>query len=256
VWDWHFGRPLVTTPSNFGQLGDRPSHPELLDDLAARFIANGWSLKWLHREIVLSAAYRQAAVHNAAYDHADPDNRLIWRMNRQRLDAESWRDAVLSVTNQLDTAIGGPSVDLDKDHNRRRTVYATVSRQRPADLLRLFDFPDAKRHSDQRILTTTPLQQLYLLNSPFLQRQAVLLAEQVVADSRTDDREANEMPEPQQIIRELFRRVLLRNPTGGELANALQLVIAEQIDGAEGALETWAILAHGLLASNEFMFVD
>src|SRR5690606_21506668 len=165
VWGWHFGQPLVRTPSNFGALGDRPSHAELLDDLAARFIAQGWSLKWLHREIVRSATWRQSSVHEATYGQTDPDNRLLWRMNRRRLEAEVWRDAVLAVTGELDLERGGPSQKLGDPENRRRTIYGVVSRQKPADLFRLFDFPDAKVHGEQRQLTTTPLQQLYLLNS-------------------------------------------------------------------------------------------
>ncbi|MCA9117845.1 MAG: DUF1549 domain-containing protein, partial [Planctomycetaceae bacterium] len=127
VWGWHFGQPLVRTPSNFGQLGDRPSHPELLDDLAARFVLHGWSLKWLHREIVLSATWRQSAVHVPAAGETDPQavdgaNRLLWKMNRRRLEPEAWRDAVLLAGGQLDQTMGGQSQALD-EKNTRRTVY-------------------------------------------------------------------------------------------------------------------------------------
>lgn len=244
VWGWHFGQPLVRTPSNFGQLGDRPSHPELLDDLAARFIENGWSLKWLHREIVLSATWRQASTHHAAYQETDPDNRLLWRMNRRRLEAEAWRDAVLATTGVLDSAMGGPSADLDKPETRRRTLYGTVSRQKAADLFRLFDFPDAKAHSEQRLLTTTPLQHLYLLNSPFLQQQAAALAANATADCGQ---------EPAVVVHTLFRAVLLRNATGEELTAALELVNGE---GGHPSPQSWTSLAHGLLASNEFLFID
>ena len=111
VWGWVFGTPLVTTPSNFGALGDRPSHPELLDDLTARFVARGWSVKWLVREMVLSSTYRQSA--NATAVGSDPDNRWLWRANRKRLEAEGWRDAVLAASGRLDLAGGGPSDDLD-----------------------------------------------------------------------------------------------------------------------------------------------
>lgn len=246
VWGWHFGQPLVRTPSNFGQLGERPSHPALLDDLAARLIENKWSLKWLHREILTSATWQQASTHNAAAHAIDPDNRLLWRMNRRRLEAETWRDMVLATSGKLDETLYGPSTPLDKQDNRRRTIYGTVSRQRVADVLRLFDFPDAKAHSEQRLLTTTPLQQLYVLNSPFLQSQATAIAESL----RKDD--AAEMDRSQQVTA-LFHRVLLRDPSAAELSASLNLISA---DGADVPAANWTMLAHALLAGNEFLFVD
>ena len=244
VWGWHFDRPLVTTPSNFGRLGDAPSHPELLDDLAARFIESGWSLKWLHREIVLSATWRQASRSPTDFRDRDPDNRWLWRMNRRRLEAEAWRDAVLTASTELDTTMQGPSVSLDDAKFRRRTVYGIVSRQKPADLFRLFDFPDAKRHTENRLPTTTPLQQLYLLNSPFLQQQAEATA-RVVLDETP--------PGPAAIARNLFRRILLRDPTSDELAEALGLV---RIENGEVPTKNWSLLAHSLFATNEFLFVE
>ncbi|MBS0206972.1 MAG: PSD1 domain-containing protein [Planctomycetes bacterium] len=244
VWGWHFGQGIVTTPSNFGRLGDAPSHPELLDDLAARFIASGWSLKWLHREIVLSATWCQASQSTLDYHDRDPDNRLLWRMNRRRLDAEAWRDAVLSVSTELDTTMGGPSVSLADAKLRRRTAYGIVSRQKPADLFRLFDFPDAKRHTENRLPTTTPLQQLYLLNSPFLQQQAEAAARVVLRSSSS---------EASDVARSLFRQILLRDPTADELNEALQLV---QSDSGEVPADNWSFLAHSLLATNEFLYVD
>ena len=244
VWGWHFDRPLVTTPSNFGRLGDAPSHPELLDDLTARFIESGWSLKWLHREIVLSATWRQASRSSADFHDHDPDNRWLWHMNRRRLEAEAWRDAVLSVSMELDTTMLGPSVSLDDAKFRRRTVYGIVSRQKPADLFRLFDFPDAKRHTENRLPTTTPLQQLYLLNSPFLQQQA----------EATVGRVLGENPEKtEEIARDLFRRILLRDPAIDELTEALNLV---QNEAGEEPRESWAFLAHSLFATNEFLYVE
>jgi len=221
AWGWHFGQPLVTTPSNFGALGDRPSHPELLDDLAARFIDHGWSLKWLHREIVLSSTYRQASRCSDSGADVDPDNRLLWRMNRRRLEVEAWRDAVLQVAGKLDGTMGGPSKSLADETNCRRTVYGTVSRQRPADVLRLFDFPDAKRHGDERILTTTPVQQLYLLNSPFIEQHAATLAKGVT-DECGEDRQAT--------VRALFHAVVLRDPTNEEQEAALALVARPEGD--------------------------
>ncbi|MBC7856683.1 MAG: PSD1 domain-containing protein, partial [Pirellulaceae bacterium] len=136
VWQQHFGRGLVGTPSNFGMLGERPTHPELLDDLAGRFMASGWSLKWLHRQIMLSSTYRLSAELNQTNYQRDPDNRLLWRMNRRRLDIEAWRDSFLSASGNLDLSLGGQSVDLAKDNNRRRTLYAAVSRHNLNSTLR------------------------------------------------------------------------------------------------------------------------
>ncbi len=244
VWGWHFDRPLVTTPSNFGRLGDAPSHLELLDDLTARFIESGWSLKWLHREIVLSATWRQASRSPTDYHDRDPDNRWLWHMNRRRLEAEAWRDAVLSVSTELDTTMLGPSVSLDDAKHRRRTVYGIVSRQKPADLFRLFDFPDAKRHTENRLPTTTPLQQLYLLNSPFLQKQAEATARSVLNEQSSSSAE---------IARNLFRQILLRDPTTDELSEAISLVRNE---AGEVPRESWPFLAHSLFATNEFLYVE
>ena len=244
VWGWHFDRPLVTTPSNFGRLGDAPSHPELLDDLAARFIAAGWSLKWLHREIVNSATWRQSSHSPENYHDKDPDNRLLWRMNRRRLEVEAWRDAVLATSTELDSTMAGPSVKLDEPETRRRTVYGIVSRQKPADLFRLFDFPDAKRHAETRLPTTTPLQHLYLLNSPFLQQQAEAVVRTVLRDQPISSAET---------IRRIFRQVLLRDPTVDESAETLDLV---QSEAGDVRRENWSILAHSLLVTNEFMYVE
>ena len=150
VWAWHFGKPLVATPSDFGVQGEPPTHPELLDDLAARFIANGWSFKWLHKEIMLSSAYQQASKPREDALQSDPTNRLIWRMSPRRLDVEAFRDCVLQASGTLDAKVGGLSTDLDQPDNNRRTVYARVNRGRLNNLLQLFDFPEATMHSPSR----------------------------------------------------------------------------------------------------------
>ncbi len=176
VWKHHFGQGLVRTPSNFGHSGERPTHPELLDHLASRFIASGWSLKSLHRAIMLSAVYQQASDFDEARAEVDPDNRLLWRMNRRRLEVEAWRDAILAVSGTLDETLGGPSLDLASPDNNRRTLYAKISRHNLDPLLRLFDFPDPNITSDGRPVTTVPLQQLFVLNSPLMVRSAKALA--------------------------------------------------------------------------------
>ncbi len=238
VWGWHFGRPLVTTPSDFGHNGAAPSHPELLDDLTARFLRQGWSLTALHREIVLSATYRQSSRANAQAAALDSDNRLLGRMHLRRLDVEGLRDAVLAVCGTLARAAGGPAGDLGDAKFRGRTVYGKVSRKAPAELHRLFDFPDAKRHGDARDVTTTPLQQLYLLNAPLLMDQSAALVQALTRAGHKGD---------EAMIRELFRHVLLRAPSARETELARRLV---------GEERQWPLLAHALLASNEFLFVD
>jgi len=241
VWGWIYGRHLVTTPSNFGELGDRPTHPDLLDDLAARFVANRWSVKWLVRELVLSATYRQSSRRGEKDSASDPDNRWLGRAPRKRLELEAWRDAFLQVSGQLDLAGGGPSDNLDAAKSVRRTVYGKVSRERPADIHRLFDLPDPKAHGEKREATTTPVQQLYFLNSPFVRQAAAALAKATCAGLAA---EAG--------AKALFRKVLLRDPTAEELETALALIRPAK----EGEKPSWELLAQALLASNEFLFLN
>jgi hypothetical protein len=237
IWQHHFGAGLVRTPSDFGRQGERPSHPELLDDLATRFVASGWSLKWLHREIVLSAAYQQSSkMTDRAKVALDPDNRWLARMNRRRLEVEAWRDAVLSATGVLDLRLGGPAIDLDRADNNRRTLYGIVKRRELNELLRLNDFPDPTTHSAARIATTTPLQQLFVLNSPFMQRQASALVRRLHAIS-SNDRER---------IHAVYRLLYGRPATERE----------ERLGRAFLAEATWEQYTHLLLASNEFLYVD
>ena len=242
AWGWVFGRPLVTTPSNFGRLGDPPTHPELFDDLTARFLANRWSVKWLVRELVTSSTYRQSSRHVEAFALSDPDNRWLWRAPRKRLEVEQWRDAMLQVSGQLDLKAGGPSDDLDRATSVRRTVYGKVSRQRPPDVHRLFDLPDANTHGEKRGLTTTPVQQLYFLNSPFVRKASAALVKLVPTAGEP----------PADVAKALYRRVLLREPTATEVATAVRMVGAE--DGDDPA--AWELLAQILLASNEFLFLN
>ena len=192
VWQHHFGKGLVATPSNFGALGERPSHPELLDWLARRFIASGWSLKSLHREIMLSSTYRQSSRFDSSGDARDPQNVLLWRMNRRRLDVEAWRDAMLAVAGRLDLRMGGPSLSLDSLANERRTLYAAISRHDLAWMLRLFDFPDPNITSGARVETTVPIQQLFVLNSEFMIANARAVAARLKQPGTAGIREADD----------------------------------------------------------------
>lgn len=178
IWQHHFGQGLVRTPSNFGRLGDRPSHPELLDWLARRLIENGWSMKKLHRDIMLSSAYAMGSAHDEAAFRVDPDNRMLWRFNRRRLDAEALRDSLLFVTGDLDPAAGGPPTRMADDF-RRRAVYGFVSRRRLDGYLSLFDFPNPNATSEQRLETDVPLQRLFFMNSELMAKEAKILAEKL-----------------------------------------------------------------------------
>jgi hypothetical protein len=233
VWGWHFGKPLVATESDFGVQGDRPTHPELLDDLTSRFVANGMSLKWLHREIMLSATYRQSSHPRADGLAADPTNAQLWRMNPRRLDIEAYRDNLLRVSGDLQSKIPQLSFDLDAPDNHLRTVYGRVSRGRLNTVLALYDFPDPMMTAPQRELTTSPLQQLFVMNSPFIEERAVNLA-----------KHAESAPDLQSKVREMYRDALSRNPTPQEMDNALSYLNKA----------TPVQFAQALLASNEVIF--
>ena len=231
VWMHHFGSGLVDSPSNFGVTGSKPSHPKLLDDLAVRFMENGWSLKWLHREIMLSSTYRQSSVPGDANQvkSVDPDNRLLSHFNRRRLNAEAFRDSVLAVSGQLDATVGGPSGDADKADFKRRTIYASVSRHKLSDTLQTFDFPDPAIHCAKRADTTTPLQQMFVLNSPFMREQASALADRVNKDSEQT---------VEQKVRFVHRLLFARDASATELA-----IAREFLPDGESASQSAALLS-------------
>ena len=237
VWKQHFGVGIVETPSDFGAQGERPSHPELLEDLAARFIANGWSIKWLHREIMLSATYQQASGTPAS---ADANFRYYSSFPRRRLDVEAWRDAMMSVSGTLNPEMGGPAAELNLPANHRRTIYGVVRRRELTDLLRLRDFPDPVTHSPNRIPTITPLQQLFTLNSPLMLEQASALVNRLQADAGAD---------PGKRIERAYRLLFGRLPSVKERELGLAFVKANDVI-------VWQEYAQVLLGSNEFQFID
>ena len=245
VWAGHFGVGLVKTTSNFGKLGDRPTHPELLDWLAVRFVEQGWSLKQLHRDIMLSATYQQSSSFREDGDKADPENRLLWRMNRRRLEVEPWRDSILAVSGELDRTLGGPPSNLDNAGFKRRTVYGFVSRHRLNELLRLFDFPDPSITAADRSVTTVPLQQLFVLNSDFMTQRARALTGQVNAVGLADD-EAK--------VRYAYELLFSREAGDDEVNAATTFLQSGKDDGDK--ISRWEQLSLALLSSNEFMFVD
>jgi hypothetical protein len=239
VWHQFFGRPLVATPSNFGALGSPPSHPELLDRLAVEFMDQGWSLKWLQREIATSEAYAQSSLLDAAKESIDPENLLIWRVPPRRMGIEAYRDTLLFVSGRLDPQVGGKSIQPDDPESRRRTLYSEVSRMELNALLARFDFPDPNAHSAMRFETTTPLQKLFLLNSPFVLRQADALAEQLQQHGGSR----------QSKIEYAYQLLWSRQPTSEELQYAEDFVSADSQD-------VWTQYAQALLISNEMFIVD
>jgi len=241
VWMYHLGRGLVGTASNFGQNGDRPSHPELLEYLADSFLRGGMSLKKLHREIMLSATYQLSTEYSERNFAQDGDNRLLWRANRRRLDAETLRDSLLFAAGNLDLSVGGPSVDL-ADDCRRRTVYAKISRFRLDRYLTLFDFPDPGITNEKRNVTLVPLQQLFFMNSGFVGRQAESFARRLAEAGSNEAR-----------IRRAYEILYEREPSQQELKLALEF-----LGGAAVGADSWAWreYAHVLLSTNELAFIN
>jgi hypothetical protein len=246
VWQYHFGRALVGTPSNFGALGDRPTHPELLDYLAVTFMENGWSLHKLHRAIMLSSVYQLSSERNEKDFNIDGDNRWLWRMNRRRLDVESWRDSMLAASGKLDSTLGGPTTNLAAVDNNRRTVYAKISRHDLNYLLRLFDFPDANITSERRTETTVPQQQLFVLNSPFVIETAKAFAARIQKEASSDTER----------VQRAFKLAYGRPASAEEEQIFVAFLSAKDADPMANRLTRWERVAQILIGSNEFMYVD
>jgi len=261
VWHHLFGAGIAPTIDNLGTRGTAPSHPELLDYLATEFVDGGWSLKKLVRRIALSRVYQLGGESLTAAMDVDPENRLLWRMSRRRLEAETIRDAMLVVSGTMQTGAGGPAIPfevpgnmnlaepqflneeakLDPATRLRRSVYLPVLRKSQLvelDILNLFNFPDANQITGPRQATTIPTQSLYLMNAPFVQEQAAALAESLLAMSTTDEGR----------IRALARRVYGREIRAGEGERWLAFV------RTFNPAEAWKRLCHALLISNEFLY--
>lgn len=242
LWHHYFGTGLVTTNSDFGLRANSPSHPELLDYLASRLIENDWSLKSIHRLIVTSAVFRQTAGTPQA---SDPENRFLTVYPRRRLDFESMRDALLTASSEIDLRSGGAPEPLFGDGaTRRRSIYGKIDRQFLPSELRVFDFANPELHSPRRYETNVPQQALFFLNSLFsLQRAKALIS--ALRETSSENR-----------VRELFRRVYQRDPTPDQLADSLEFIQSSKPDENTETLTPWERLAHALLLSNEFMFID
>jgi hypothetical protein len=226
VWLHHFGQGIVRTPSDFGTRSDPPTHPELLDWMAVRFMENGWSIKKLQKLIMLSATYQQSSEVDPAVAKADPDNRYLSHFTRQRLDWEATRDSLLAASGQLDTALGGRPVEI-LDSNRR-TVYAFIDRQNLPGVFRSFDYASPDATSPQRFVTTVPQQALFMMNSPFVEQQAQALLRRPEVAGEHD---------PVRRIAQLYKIVYQRMPTADELTLGTQFVGSEE--DAEQVAEVW-----------------
>ncbi|MCI0638061.1 MAG: PSD1 and planctomycete cytochrome C domain-containing protein [Gemmataceae bacterium] len=261
VWQYHFGRGLISTSNDFGKLGEAPSHPELLDWLALRFVQEGSSLKKLHRLMVTSQVYQQSALDSPLAPGGrggggaetalkkDPENRLWSRMNTRRLDAEQIRDAILAVNGKLDLSMGGPSVAPSQP---RRTIYTKVQRNTRDPLLDVFDSPEGFTSTALRNVTTTPTQALLMLNSPFMQEQAKAFAERVLGEKQGDP------------ITRAYRLAFGRTPSDAEVKQATAFVEEQcrriEPQAAEFSAATrraaYADFCGVLLNANEFLYVD
>lgn len=249
VWAWHFGTGIVNTPDNFGVMGDRPSNPDLLEYLASEFVSHGHSIKWLQREIMLSAVYRTSSQESPEAHDKDGANRLYSHFNRQRLDAEELRDSMLFDAGDLDLKeSGGASTDFTPE-NLRRTVYCKVSRFRLNNYLMVFDFPNPSFTAEQRFSSNVPLQQLYFMNNPFVYKQASVLAERVHSEATDDAR-----------IGKAYEYLFQRGPTADELQLGLKFLSTTPQKPGYGVngepVTAWDEYARALLSSNEFQFMN
>jgi hypothetical protein len=262
VWAWHFGRGLVASTENFGVQGERPTHPELLDWLARRFIASGWSIKELHRLILLSSTYRMASVHKNVnqYSNLDPENRLLWKFPIRRLDAEQSRDAVLATCGRLDLRLNGKSVPLRNrqfvfdhtsiDHTKydslRRATYLPIIRNNLYTWLEQFDYPDPTMPTGSRNQTTVAPQSLLLMNNPLVMDSAEMLADRILTQFSDNTIRLDQ----------IFRVLLGRPPSESESESCLRyLQRAGEVEDHSIIKARWASLVQAIVASNDFLYV-
>ncbi len=261
VWSWLFGNGIVRTTDNFGSTGETPSHNELLDHLTVQFVAEGWSVKKLIRTLVLSHTYQMSCVDDARSRAVDPDNRLWWHMPRRRLDGESLRDTLLAVAGNLDLSLGGPTFEaygsekksaLAADYNythtdTRRSVYSPAFRNSPVELVEVFDAADPSTVTGHRNVSTVATQALYMMNHPFVLKQAELMAERLRAEKLMNDRAR---------IERLYQLALGRTPTSTELSLAEAYIAKAGSETDEGWLKPWAQLVQTVFCSIDFRYVD
>ncbi len=259
VWGWHMGTPIVHTPSDFGVRTPEPEQIDLLNWLSASFVESGWSVKDLHRKIVLSNTYRQSSVPNSESQAADSENILWHHFPKARLDFESMRDTLLAVSGVLNRKMGGVQEDIMDPGSNRRTVYSLFDRSEPPGLFRTFDHPSPDATSPARYETIVPQQALFLMNSPFTIRQAQGLAKRI-GEEAGDEAEAR--------VRQYYKIVFQREATTKEVEAGVDFISEAEAspstmavntaagDKAEAPLSPWELYAQTLLLSNELIFLD
>jgi mono/diheme cytochrome c family protein len=263
-WQHHFGKGIVDTPGNFGATGSSPTHPELLDWLAVEFMREGWSAKWFHKLVMTSTVYRQTSQRVRGGRSADPENRLLWRMNLRRLDAEALRDSVITVSGQVDLSVGGAPVMLKVTpaglqtvtSQNRRSIYLLARRSNPATFMQVFDYPVIDVNCTRRSTSATPLQSLTMINSEFLTDSAGHLARRVASLAGDD---ASLPKKIDTAYRLALSRVASDNEAriAQELIQQLKLLYENSGVASEDALmRSFENFAHMLLCSNEFLYVD
>jgi hypothetical protein len=246
VWMWHFGEGLMRTPNNWGVMGDQPSHPELLDYLASRFIGNGWSMKSLHREILLSSAYQMDSRNPSVAASSDPGNRLLSHFPRVRMSIEQIRDTLLALDGSLDSTIGGRlDAKAEFDDTPRRTMYLPVKRGSVPVLLSTFDYGDATTVSDGRARTNVAPQALFIMNSGFVSAHAKGLADRLLNDSTLTD--------PAR-IEQVYLQILTRRPTPAETDEGLSYI--GSFTAKSTREQAWQSFCHVLMSTNEFLYLN
>lgn len=268
IWASHFGEGIVRSPDNFGRLGERPDHPELLDWLARRFVESGWSIKAMHRLIMLSSTYRMSTVANAKAAGADPENRLVWRMSRRRLEAEAIRDAILAVSGALDTTMGGTLLST-KNHayvtntggrggvdygKSRRSIYLPVVRSDLYNVFQAFDFADPSAANGRRSPTTVAPQALFMLNDALVLRCSETFANALLARGDLDDDGK---------VRLAYLKAYARPPRDREIDRAKDYLRRfdgelrnQKVDGDSRPRKAWQAFCQAVFASSEFLYLD
>jgi len=244
----HFGRAIASNPGDLGLLGERPTHPELLEWLAGEFVRGGWKLKPLHKLLVLSNAYQQSHDTSADNLQRDPENKFLWQYRPRRLEAELIRDSLLSVGGSLDKTMYGPSI---LDNTPRRSVYLRVKRSELIPFLTMFDAPEPTQSIGERISTTVPTQALAMMNSPFVRVQAERLAARIKPPADAPFATA---------VEQAYRIAFARRPTAAELDQMLTFLTDQQTmlggTGPAQREQAWLEFCHLLLCLNEFVYVD
>ena len=268
IWRWRFGRGIVPSTDNFGHLGQKPSNPPLLDWLALRFIESGWSVKEMHRLMMLTSTYQMSSAYNARGAEVDPENTLLWRFSRRRLEAEAMRDAIFSISGDLDLSMGGSIMSfkdrqyvantrarggIDYDRNRR-AVYLPVVRSSTYQVFGAFDFADPSVANGDRNTTVVAPQALFMMNGSIVLQQTRRMADRLLSAEHLDDASR---------VQDIYERTLARLPTAAEVDRALTFISQVErelehtnADAAQLRAKAWQSFCKAMIGSNEFLYLN